>query len=526
MRRIYGAVFLALVAVAAALPGQDPPTEAAVPLPAPMPRYKATGDFLADWNNLMPVGQKVDPKAEAQPEAAPGPRKADDKAFQLGRAKPKMAYDIGKYRAVVGSDGKTRYFPRMTKYIDAALKKVPLPDSVNLGLKAKDVIKRMYLNNQYGCCVISSRYHRIGIHVANDTGVQLMGTDAEVYSTYQAACGRGDNGCDMSAVNRYEQTVGLKVNGVIHKIDGAVSVDHTNKELVKTAIVVFGTLNIGFSLPNTWYSSADGSDWDLTNSGIVGGHEVQAFGYDEKGVWISTWGGVRRWLWPAFLSTRWTDEMYTSLSPDWYGQDNVAPNGIVAADLKADLAVIAGGGVPPLPEPPVPVPPVPVPGKLTLIATPAAGNAPLTVTFTSTGNAAGGSLTFGDGSTPTLLPATHTYAATGTYTATLKTATETATAVVSVGTGPAPQPGTLGAVTADPTTGVITFTGPWRIKGGVIPSLADELAEMGIGEDGVKAVLSVIEAMKTAARRSPKEPGPGSYLVPRRRFDREPLLAV
>lgn len=311
------------------------------------------------------AGQPVKDPCLVQPVPQVMPVKADAKGPKLGRAVPQAQFDYGRFRAVRGSDGKTRFFPRLSKHLNTGRRANPLPTPVDYSAKAANVLKRMYLNDQYGCCVLSSRYHGLGFQTAADTGTGIEADDQEVYNAYQAACGRGDNGCDMSAVCQYQQSVGLKVKGVVHKIDGSVSIDNTNPEIVKAAIYVFGTIDVGMLLPNDWYQSADGADWGPTRSAIVGGHEVQACGYDDKGVFISTWGGKRRILWAAFTATTWIDETYTSLSPDWYGSDKLAPSGIDATTLKADLALIAGGQVPPLPPvvpPTPPTPPNPKPG--------------------------------------------------------------------------------------------------------------------------------------------------------------------
>lgn len=283
----------------------------------------------------------------------------------LGRAKPLANVDVGDLKLVKGTDGKVRAFPRLSKHIDyAKILKAGIPATCDWSQTSPHVLKRMYLNDRYGICVLSSRYHQIGFMTGSDAKAPgLEGTDAECYAAYQSACGRGDNGCNMSAVNQYQQRVGLEVAGRVHKSRGSASVDHTNKELVKAAIYAGGGINIGMNLPNAWYQSADGSVWDVTNTGIVGGHEVQGYGYNEKGVLISTWGGSRTITWAAFQSSRWVDEVYVTLTPDWYGEDKLAPNGIDVAGLEAAFAAISGGNVPPLPDPvpPTPVPPGPDP---------------------------------------------------------------------------------------------------------------------------------------------------------------------
>ena len=282
----------------------------------------------------------------------------------LGRRKPQAQYEHGHFRAVVGSDGKTRYFPRLGRHYDAAADVTPPPvGPLGRGTpEAMKAIRQMDRNDVEGDCVIASRKHKIGILSANEGGVAVLTTDAECDADYRAACGAGDNGCDMSVVNQYEQRTGMMMSGVRHKADGSVSIDNTNKLLVQVALDVFGTINVGMELPNDWYQSDDGADWGLTTSRIVGGHEVQAYDYDDQGVWIATWAGTRRILWAAFTSTKWIDECYTSLNPDWYGKGNVAANGIDIATLKADLALVANGQVPPLPGPSPTPPPGPPPG--------------------------------------------------------------------------------------------------------------------------------------------------------------------
>src|SRR6185436_16391286 len=108
--------------------------------------------------------------------------------------------------------------------------------------------------------------------------------------------------------------------------------DHTNKLLVQTAITIFGSLTLGINLPGDW--TCTNCTWDISRQGIVGGHDVCVCGYDEKGVQISTWGGICTITWAAFLSNKWIDECYVQLSPDWYNADNLTPNGINVAALR------------------------------------------------------------------------------------------------------------------------------------------------------------------------------------------------
>lgn len=248
---------------------------------------------------------------------------------------------------------------RLGSYLGAPT--VPPPKELDYYTKAAKAIKHMYLNDQFGCCVISDCAHAVGVWSANDAategGSTVIATDFEVLTAYQQICGPGDNGCNVASVLDYKRTRGIKFGGQVHKIDGYVVVDFRNKIEVQVALYLFGTLTIGLNLPKDWLESPENGVWIPTRSAIQGGHDVMGVGYNDHGVVISTWGGLRLIRWDAFTSTQWLDESYVQLAPLWYGNDNLAPNGIDVTMLKADLAKLKGGFIPDLP----PVGPTPQP---------------------------------------------------------------------------------------------------------------------------------------------------------------------
>lgn len=269
----------------------------------------------------------------------------DGRGVRLGRLRPKARPQALRFAA----------------YFDPRKDRQPPPASVDYAQKAMAAIQRMYLNDQYGDCVIAGKYHQVGIWSGNDTGTAQQGSDNEVYQMYQTICGRGDNGCYITDVLDYFRDRGLPLSGKLHKIDGYVSVDNTNKLEVQVAIDLFGSLTLGIDLPNDW--TCTNCTWDVTNSRIVGGHDVCVCGYNAQGVQICTWGGIVTITWSAFTSSKWITECYAQLSPDWYNDDQLAPNGIDVATLKADLAKLGGGVIPDIdpPTPPGPPPPPPPP---------------------------------------------------------------------------------------------------------------------------------------------------------------------
>lgn len=264
---------------------------------------------------------------------------------------------------------------RLENYF-ADLASVPTPKPVvDWSTKAGASLSRVFLNDTYGDCVIAGKAHGLGVATAadSDSGGIVLPTDQEVYSQYQAICGPGDNGCIITDVLDVMASKGFLAGGKYYKIDGYVSMDWTNKLLVQIVIDILGVPTIGFSIPSAWMNS---SIWDVTNSPIVGGHDVTPLGYNDQGVQVASWGRIYTITWAAFLSTRYLDEMYAVLYQNWYNADKLAPSGIDAATLKADLAKITGGVVPDNnpPVPPVPpVPPTPPP-----VANPVAMVAPVT----------------------------------------------------------------------------------------------------------------------------------------------------
>jgi len=156
-------------------------------------------------------------------------------------------------------------------------------------------------------------------------------------------------------------------------------------------------------------------------------------------------------------------------------------------------------------------PPPPPPLVVTLTSTVITGQAPLACTFsyTSVGGApTSAAIDFGDNTSSTTLPATHTYTSAGTYVATLAAQSAggvaTSKVTITVSAGPGPQPGNLGKVTVDADTGTITIAGGgWIVKGGVGPSLAQELVDAGVQPEVADAILVLIAAAKRKAMETP-----------------------
>ncbi len=273
---------------------------------------------------------------------------------QLGRQIPVDTLRKDGWFMVLRQDGTINAAPDLGAYQTSA---PVLPPSTNWLAKAIAAIKRMYLNDAKGDCVIASLFHLAGVWTGNEVGTPLQGTDAEVAATYAIwNPGRQDNGCDISTVNNYWRDHGVTINGQLHKIDSYVAVDNTNWDLVKAAIALGFMLKLGIDLPGAWEQTNDGGVWDVTSSRVVGGHDVPAIDFnDTVGATIATWAGTRTITKKAFTSKQYITEAYGILSPDWYSAAQTAPNGIDVTTLKADLALIAAGQIPSIGPPSVPM---------------------------------------------------------------------------------------------------------------------------------------------------------------------------
>lgn len=253
--------------------------------------------------------------------------------------------------------------PRFTRFLLSMAVPEP-PPVVNYFTNAMAALSRMYLNDRYGCCVISEKAHKLGVWSTYDAAPTVLASDQEILTEYKRLkAGPGDSGCIISDVLDAMKAGGLLCGGQYRKIDGYATIDNTNILEMKVALFLFGPLTIGINLPADWLNAPNNGVWGPTNSGIVGGHDVGLVGYDATGFKVSTWGGLRTLTYEAAQSTRWLTETYAVLGPDWYGADKVqASTRFDYAKMAADLKLLQGGGIPdvgPVSPPPVSPPPPP-----------------------------------------------------------------------------------------------------------------------------------------------------------------------
>lgn len=293
------------------------------------------------------------------------------RVVRLGRVKPR--------------EGQHEKSLKLSMYLGDSEAKMAPPEEVNWSAKAAASIAQMFLNNELGCCVVADHGHLIGIWTGNDSdsGGIVIPTDAEIKAQYFKICGPNDQGCNIGDFCDYIQKYGFIANGKTYKIDGRVLINSKVPLEVKLGIYLFGGVKLGINLPQEWLDSHENGVWEPTNSDIVGGHDVLAVGYNKDGVIISTWGGKRLITWAAMADKRFVEESHVCLSPQWYGNDKIAPCGINVDRLKDDMQKLANGIIPDAPPAPTPTPVTPPSPQ------PTPSPSPVPQVFTASGSGSG-----------------------------------------------------------------------------------------------------------------------------------------
>jgi hypothetical protein len=207
----------------------------------------------------------------------------------------------------------------------------------------------MMHNDTYGDCTCAAAGHIIMEWSAN-TGKEFVVPDPDVLAFYNHfAHGNADAGANMLDVLNYWRKQGMDK----HKIIAFAALEQKNDMQVKDAVNLFGACYIGVALPD--FAVAPGKDpltipWVVPSSGPVGqaapnqnnGHCIPAVGYDERNIYIVTWGQLKAMSWQFYNA--YAEESFAVLGQDWFNAQlgGKAPNGFDLAALQADLKEIAG----------------------------------------------------------------------------------------------------------------------------------------------------------------------------------------
>lgn len=205
---------------------------------------------------------------------------------------------------------------------------------------------QMLMNDQLGDCTCAGIGHAVQVWSANGSAEATV-TDAEVLGIYESWCGydpsdpsTDEGGIELNVLKDF------KAQGFAgHKLQAFASVLPATIAHVKQAINLFGGLYIGLEVPQ-FIMPADGSDtppvWDVTpaaDNTIIGGHCVYVTGYDATTFTFISWGTLWKMTTPFW--TKFVDESYALISPDFIAANGLAPNGFRLADLESDIVQIS-----------------------------------------------------------------------------------------------------------------------------------------------------------------------------------------
>jgi hypothetical protein len=248
-------------------------------------------------------------------------------------------FKLGKHRPEI--DRRTL---RFGAYLTKAL--APPPASVDY---TKPVTEwPMMGNDNYGDCTCAAAGHMIEEWTANTATTKIV-PDAAILKAYNHfAHGNPDAGASMLSVLKYWRKTGIGAD----KITAFAQLEPQNLIQAEDAINIFGNLYIGLALPN--FAVPPDTDfltipWVVPPGGLIGdaapnqdnGHCVPAVGYDQRQLYVVTWGALKTMSWQFYNA--YADEAFAVLSPDWINMKvGTSPSGFDMAALEADLAAVAG----------------------------------------------------------------------------------------------------------------------------------------------------------------------------------------
>ena len=248
-----------------------------------------------------------------------------------------MSYKLGKHSPKI--DSRTlRFGAYLTKDLPAP------PAAVDYG----KAVKRwpMMGNDQYGDCTCAAAGHMIEEWTAN-TGQEITLSDTAILEAYHHfSHGNPDAGANMLEVLKYWRKVGIGKD----KIVAFAQLEPRNHLQLQDAVSIFGSCYIGLALPN--FAVVPGTDflsipWVAAATGAVGdaapnpanGHCVPAVAYDQRFIYIVTWGAIKTMSWQFYDA--YADEAYAVLSSDWIAKRlGRAPNGFNMQALELDLQTV------------------------------------------------------------------------------------------------------------------------------------------------------------------------------------------
>ena len=216
-------------------------------------------------------------------------------------------------------------------------------------------LKRMYLNDQLGCCVIAGMAHLDGVFTGNNgDDPAVIYSDHRIEELYSAIGGyvpgdsSTDHGCNEIAALNYWRDKGLMPDqSDHHQIEDWGAIDASKPRELELAIDLMEGIMFGIELPDAWLENVTpGMTLDVAGEPDPdNGHCVVAVDYLPDGrLVLSTWGMevyMTQAAAAAYATTRGQGEAYAVLSNNVVERKTQkAPTGFDFAQLRSDLQAI------------------------------------------------------------------------------------------------------------------------------------------------------------------------------------------
>jgi hypothetical protein len=209
-------------------------------------------------------------------------------------------------------------------------------------------------NDAVGDCALAAQSHALQTWTAN-AGTEVTSTTEDTLRAYSEVTGYDpadpstDQGTVMQDALAYWRRTGMPIGGTRHKILAFAEVDHRNPVELDAAIALFGEVLLGLSFPASAMDAFNQNEpWDVweDDGGIEGGHAVCSARYDTyTGTWrVITWGREQEAT-AAFFS-KYLDEAWCAISPEWIAANGTTPSGLDLAGLGREFTRLTGETAP------------------------------------------------------------------------------------------------------------------------------------------------------------------------------------
>lgn len=215
----------------------------------------------------------------------------------------------------------------------------------------------MSLNDQIGDCTAAGAGHVAQLVNWYGRNQDAPVADRDILAMYEAISGYNpsdpstDVGATLQDALGYWRKTGVGGN----TIAAFAQIDHTNLDMVRNCINLYGAVYTGMNFPaSAMTQTRAGQPWSIVaNSAIEGGHCVPIAAYDADSFTCVTWGQLQK-MDVAFFQ-RYFDEVWVAIDLDWMTAAGYSPGHLDTDQLNADFMALTGQPGP-FPHGPTPTP--------------------------------------------------------------------------------------------------------------------------------------------------------------------------